>query len=553
MIQRHLAGLVTDALRSAMKDGALPTFEVPAVEMERPKSSGHGDWATGIAMVCARQAGKPPREIAQLIANALGDHHELRSVEVAGPGFLNFTLSNHWLQDIVRQAMASKDRWGRSEPEEPMKLQVEFVSANPTGALHVGHGRWAVVGDTLARLLEWAGFEVEREFYVNDHGVQMRKFAESLQARYQELQGIPGEIPEGGYNGLDIVEVAQEILDEGIPLPESPDAQLEFFRSEGLKRMLEHQRKTLSGMDVEFDVWFSESQLHEAGSVGKVVQVLRDLGHVYEAEGASWLRTTDFGDDKDRVLVRSIDGMPSYLAADLAYFLHKVLRGFERMIYLVGADHHGWKRQMQAAIRALGEDPEHCEFLLGQLVQLERSGEPVKMSKRTGETIRFDELLEEVGQDATRYHFLRTSVDQSVRFDLDVVVQQSQENPVFYVQYAHARICAILRLAEENGVQRLPVEDVVLAELQHDSELDLMRKIAEFPEAVEVAARLRAPHRITRYVEELAATFHAFYRDCRVVGDDPTLTQARLALCDAARLTLRNALRVCGVSAPERM
>lgn len=553
MIQRRLAGWLRDALTAAQKDGALPPFEIPAVELERPKNPEHGDWASGIAMVCARVAGQPPREIAGMILERLGAHPELREASVAGPGFINLALSHHWLQEIVREAVDRDAAWGRSEPDEPQRIQVEFVSANPTGYLHVGHGRWAVVGDTLARLLSWAGHDVAREFYINDHGVQMGKFAESIEVRYREIDGAPGAIPEGGYNGYDIVEVAREIHDEGLPLPEASEAQREFFRREGLTRMLAHQRRTLQRIDTTFDEWFSESRLHDEGAVKAVVAMLRELGHVYEAEGASWLRTTDFGDDKDRVLVRSIDGMPSYLAADLAYFLDKLRRGFERLVYLVGADHHGWKRQMQAAIRALGADPDHCDFLLGQLVHLERDGEPVKMSKRTGDTVTFDEVLDEVGADATRYHFLRTSVDQSIRFDLAVVAKQSQENPVFYVQYAHARIASILRRAAEQGIVRAPVIEVALTELQHPSELDLLRKIAEWPEAIEIAARLRAPHRITRYAEDLAAAFHAFYRDCRVVGDDEALTQARLALCDASRITLRNALAICGVSAPDQM
>jgi len=553
VIQRRIAGWIRDALTTAQKDGVLPAFEIPVLELERPKNPEHGDWASGIAMVCARVAGAAPRDIAALIIERLGAHPEIREVSIAGPGFINITLSNHWLQSVVREAIERDEAWGRSEPEEPMRIQVEFVSANPTGALHVGHGRWAVMGDTLARLLDAAGYEVAREFYINDHGVQMQKFARSIQARYIELEGGEAEIPEGGYHAHDIIEVAREIKDAGIPLPEAPGAQLEFFRREGLDRMLAHQRATLASINVDFDHWFHETGLHEEGAVARVVQFLRDLGHVYDADGASWLRTTDFGDDKDRVIVRSIDGMPSYLAADLAYFLDKLRRGFQKLIYLVGADHHGWKRQMTAAITALGEDPEHCEFLIGQLVNLERGGEPVKMSKRTGESVTFDELLDEVGLDATRYHFLRSSMDQSLRFDIDEVVRQSQENPVFYVQYAHARIASILRRASEQGVARASIEDVPLVELQHASELDLLRRVAEFPEAIEVAARLRAPHRMTRYAEDLAAAFHAFYRDCRVVGDDPGQTQARLALCDASRITLRNTLALCGVSAPDQM
>ncbi len=555
MIQRRIAGWVRDALSAAQKDAALPGFEIPTIELERPKNPAHGDWATGIAMVCARLAGSAPRDIAAMIVERLGAHPELRDVTIAGPGFINLTLSNHWLQEIARETVQSDAAWGRSEPEAPSRVQVEFVSANPTGPMHIGHGRWAAIGDTLARLIEWSGHQVEREFYVNDFGVQMRKFGESIAVRYDELLGRPGEIPEGGYHGDYVTAIAAEIVAEigDRELDNDQDAKVEFFRGEGERRMLAHQRATLETFGVRFDTWFSERALHASGAVRKVVDYLTELGHTYEADGAIWLRTTDFGDDKDRVIVRSTDGMPAYRAPDLAYFLDKLRRGFDRCIYLLGSDHHGWSREMQAAIRALGEDPEHIEVLLGQFVHLVRGDEIVSMSKRQGEGVTFDELLAEVGTDVARYHFLRVSMDQSLRFDLELVVKQSQENPVFYVQYAHARIASILRRATEQGIVRLPVEEVALAELQHPSELDLLRRIAELPEAIEIAARLRAPHRITRYAEELAAAFHAFYRDCRVVGDEEAVTQARLALCDAARITLRNALMICGVSAPDQM
>jgi arginyl-tRNA synthetase len=557
VIQRRLAAWVTDALLAAQKDGLVPAFEVPAFEMERPRKADHGDWATGIAMVCARQSGMPPRELAQVIIDNFGEHNEVQALEIAGPGFINIRLSHAWLTEIVREVVNAGDAWGRSSPDEPQKVQVEFVSANPTGPMHIGHGRWAALGDTMARLIDWAGHEVAREFYINDFGVQMRKFAASIAARYDELQGRDAEIPEGGYQGAYVRTIAAEIFAEigDRELDADPEQKLNFFRAEGQRRMLLHQRSTLETFGVVFDKWFSERSLHEEGAVERVVGVLKELGHTYEHEGATWLRTTDFGDDKDRVIVRSTDGMPAYLAADLAYFLDKLRRGFEKCIYLVGADHHGWKREMEASIKALGEDPDsHCEFLIGQMVHLERGGEPVKMSKRTGEAVTFDELIEEVGVDATRYHFLRVSMDQTLRFDLDEVISQTQENPVFYVQYAHARICALLRRASEAGIEPTAADDLALHELQHDSELDLLRKIAEFPEVVELAARLRAPHRMTRFAEELAAAFHAFYRDCRVVDtEEPSLTAARLGLAEAARITLANALTICGVSAPEAM
>ncbi|MGZ6494309.1 MAG: arginine--tRNA ligase [Actinomycetota bacterium] len=560
MIQSQLATLVRTAIGLAQASGGLPPFDIPPVQMERPLRKEHGDWSTGVALVVAKEAKMKPRDVADAIVAAIAaaasaESEHIEAIEVAGPGFINFRLSHRWLTGLVREIERAGDAWGRSETEEPEKVQVEFVSANPTGPMHLGHGRWAAIGDTLARLLDASGNMVEREFYINDFGMQMVKFGQSVAARYLELLGQPAEIPEGGYRGSYVVDIAKEILlevgDKYLAAPE--EERIAFMRAEGQRRMLVDQRMTLERFGVEFEVWFSERSLHEEGAVERVVDLLKQLGHVYENEGAFWLRTTDFGDDKDRVLVRSTDQMPAYLAADLAYFMDKLRRGFERLIYLVGADHHGWKREMQAAIRALGEDPEHAEFLIGQFVHLMRGGESVKMSKRTGEAVTFDELLDEVGVDAARYHFLRVSMDQSVNFDLDLVVEQSQENPVYYVQYAHARICSILRHAAEQGITIAPVDEVELEELQHESELGLLRKLGELPEAVEVAARLRAPHRMTRFAEDLAALFHAFYRDCRVVSEDVALTQARLHLATATKITLANTLQLLGVAAPESM
>ena len=557
MIQTELASLVRSAMERAQSSGDLPAFPIPPFQMERPARKEHGDWSTSIALEVAKQAKMKPRDVADAIVKALGADpaEHIAGVEVAGPGFINIRLSHHWLTGLVRDVEQAGEGWGRSSATAPEKIQVEFVSANPTGPMHLGHGRWAAVGDTLARLLEASGNTVEREFYVNDFGVQMLKFGQSVAARYLELLGQKVEIPEGGYQGRYVIDIAKEILLEvGDKYRNVPDDErVAFMRVEGQRRMLLNQRLTLQRFGVEFDVWFSERSLHDEGAVERVVELLKQLGHLYEKDGALWLRTTDFGDDKDRVIVRSTDRMAAYLAADLAYFMDKLRRGFERLIYLVGADHHGWKREMQAAIRALGEDPEHCEFLIGQFVHLTRGGESVKMSKRTGEAVTFDELLDEVGVDAARYHFMRVSMDQSLNFDLEEVVRQSQENPVYYVQYAHARISSIVKHAREQGVTIAPLENVALEELQHESELDLLRKLGELPEAVEVGARRREPHRMTRYAEELASLFHSFYRDCRVVTDDEALTQARLHLVTAAQIGLRNTLGLLGVSAPESM
>ena len=554
MIQASLASAVRDALASAQAAGKLPDGDYPPVQLERPGKRENGDWATSFALQSAKVARLKPRQIADALVEHLTPPDTVAKVEVAGPGFINFFLTHAWLTGIVRDIQAAGETWGRVDTAEPERIQVEFVSANPTGPLHLGHGRWAAIGDSLGNVLEAAGHTVEREFYVNDHGRQIDLFVRSIAARYLQLHGREGDVPEGGYAGAYVVELAKEIDAEvgDRYVDATEEERLTFFRREGVERMEKHQKEVLERFGVTFDVWFSETSLHDEGAVLRVIEVLRELGHVYEKDGALWLRTSDFGDDKDRVLVRS-NGEPTYLAPDIAYFMDKVRRGFTRLVYIWGADHHGHVPRMQAAIRALGEDPDHAEFLIGQLVSLTRGGVPVRMSKRTGELITFDELLDEVGKDAARYLLLRQGADTPLDFDMEQAIARSQDNPVFYVQYAHARIASIVRHATEQGIALAPVEDVALTELQHESEQELLRKLAELPEVVEVAAALRAPHRVTRYAEELAADFHAFYRDCRVVSDDASLTQARLHLCRAAQISLANALRLLGVSAPEKM
>jgi arginyl-tRNA synthetase len=418
----------------------------------------------------------------------------------------------------------------------------------------LGHGRWAAIGDALASVLSAAGHTVERESYVNDYGRQMDLFAASIAARYLELYGTPAVIPEDGYHGVYVTDLAEEIKaeygDQFVSV--SDDQRVKEFREIGRERMIAHQRDVLERLGVRFDVWFSETSLHDSEAVAAAIAALKAAGHAYEEDGAVWVRTTDFGDDKDRVIVRA-DGTPTYLAPDVAYYLDKKRRGFDRIIYLWGADHHGYIGRMRGAIQALGDDPAGTEFMIGQMVNLLRGGEPVRMSKRTGEFVTFDELIDEVGADAARYHFIRFSPEQHMDFDIDLVVRQSQDNPVFYVQYAHARIASILRFAEEQGIAVKPAGTVELESLQAESELDLLRKIAELPEVIEISSRLRSPMRVPRYAEELAAAFHAFYRDCRVVTEDEDLTQARLHLATAAKITLANALALIGVSAPEKM
>jgi arginyl-tRNA synthetase len=554
VIQAQLAAALRDALASAQNAGALPPGDYPPVQLERPGKRENGDWATGIALQSAKAARMKPREIADVLVANLTTPETVAKVEIAGPGFINFFLTHAWLTGIVREIERAGEAWGRIDAAEPEHVQVEFVSANPTGPLHLGHGRWAAIGDSLGNVLSAAGHEVAREFYINDHGRQIELFGRSLAARYLQLHGKPAEIPEGGYNGNYLIGLAQQISDEvgDRYVAATDDERVAFFRREGVARMEAHQREVLERFGVTYDVWFSETSLHTEGAVQRVIAYLRELGHVYERDDALWLRTTDFGDDKDRVLIKS-DGDLTYMAPDIAYFMDKIRRACSRLIYLWGADHHGYVGRMVAAIRALGEDPEHAEFIIGQLVNLTRGGVPVRMSKRTGELITFDELLDEVGTDAARYLLVRQGADTPLDFDMEQAIARSQDNPVFYVQYAHARIASIVRHAAEQGIALTPVGEVALDELQHESEQELLRKLAELPEIVEVAAALRSPHRVARYAEELAADFHAFYRDCRVVSEDAALTQARLHLCRAAQITLANALRLLGVSAPEKM
>jgi arginyl-tRNA synthetase len=555
VIQTALASTLLDALAAAQAAGDLPAVDpLPAAELERPGRAEHGDWSSSIALQIQKAAGRKPREIAEILVRHMTLPGTVANVAIAGPGFINFFLTHAWLTGIVNEVEVTGDAWGRTQTAEPERIQVEFVSANPTGPLHLGHGRWAAIGDSLANVLDAAGHSVAREFYVNDAGKQLQIFGRTLQAHYLEHFGRTGRLPEGAYAGYYVKElveqIAAEVGERYLDVPE--EERVAFFREEGKRRVIEQQREILDRFGIRFDEWFSEQSLHESGAVQRVIEVLRELGHVYEQDGAIWLRTTDFGDDKDRVLVKS-DGELTYMAPDIAYFMDKIRRGFERLIYLWGADHHGYVPRMVAAIRALGEDPDHAEFIIGQLVNLLRGGEPVRMSRRRGDFVTFDELLDEVGRDAARYLLVRQGADTPLDFDIEQAVAQSQDNPVFYVQYAHARIASIGRHAEEQGISLAPVGDVALEELQHESELALLRKIEEFPEVVEVAARLRAPHRIARYAEELAALFHAFYRDCRVVSEDASLTQARLHLSRAAQITLANALRLLGVSAPDSM
>jgi arginyl-tRNA synthetase len=565
LIAKELREMIAGAIAEAAAAGELPAAETPDFVLERPRHKAHGDWATNAALTLAGSLGRSPRDIAGILAAHLrektsptepgGEAVTLQAVEVAGPGFINLTLSRERvLKELARVAGEGKD-YGRWDFGQGRRLNVEFVSANPVGPLHVGHGRWAALGDALCNLLAMVGYAVDREFYLNDFGTQMEVFAASVEARYLELAGFEAEFPAEGYRGSYIADIARALLDEdgGRPLDTPPTERRAELGERAYRIALAHIRESMRSFGVDFDTWFSERELQRGGAVEKEVRGLLEDGLAYEKEGAVWMATSLFGDDKDRVLVRT-GGAPTYFAADIAYHLNKMARGYDHLINIWGADHHGYVRRMQAAMEARGY-PDGLEIILGQLVNLKRGGEPVRMSKRTGEMVTFDELVSEVGRDAARYLFLTRSQDTALDFDIQLAVEESMDNPVYYVQYAHARICSILRYGMGKGVALS--EDIPALEtlrlLSSEEEADLALKIFEFEELVRDAALDRAPHRLTRYLEELAATFHVFYNRHRVISDDAELTTARLFLARCVRQVLLNGLSILGVSAPESM
>jgi arginyl-tRNA synthetase len=555
MSKEQITNLIERAVRKAVADGTLPPVEAGPVELDRPKRKEHGDWATNIALAIAGRLEMDPREVARAISGSIEAAPRVISrVEVAGPGFINFHLAPAFVRGVLLEVAEKGARFGASSIGAGRKVQVEFVSANPVGPLHVGHGRWAAFGDALASVMSHAGYRIEREYYVNDYGTQMQSFGRSISARYLELLGKSGEFPEGGYAGHYVVEIAERIVSEhgdefaGLDDRERSDLFIEME----YPRMLASIQRTLEGMGVAFEVWFSERDLYKSGEVEETLAELEESGKAYREKGALWLRTTDYGDEKDRVLVRS-NSEPTYFASDIAYHRDKMRRGFDTIIDIWGADHHGYVARMKASMDAMGYGAGHLEVILGQLVKLFRGGEPVTMSKRTGEIVTLDELLGEVGADAARYFFLQRSNDSPLDFDVELAKRESPENPVFYVQYAHARICSILRYAEEAGADLSDPTPQDLELLETEAEMDLLRKLAELEEMVEFCAERRAPHRLTGYAEDLASLFHAFYRDCRVVTDDERLTRARLLAVRAVRQVLEIVLRLIGVAAPEKM
>jgi arginyl-tRNA synthetase len=512
--------------------------------LEPPKQPEHGDWTTNVALQVAKPAGRNPREAAADIAAALtaDPPPHFDRAEIAGPGFINIFLAPSWLHDVLRLVVAAGERYGHGDTLDGQRVNLEFVSANPTGPLHAGGGRWVAVGDALANLLVAQGADVHREYYLNDAGNQLDTFAASLLARYEGR-----EPPEDGYQGEYLVEMAGRMRAElGDEVTEDQ------AREWGYRDVVRQLEDDLGRIGVHFDTWFSERTLHERGDVVSVLDELRERGVVFEDDGATWLRTSDFGDQRDRVLIKS-DGATTYLCNDLAYHRDKFARGWDHLIDIWGADHHGQVKSLQAGLEALGLPAGQPEVLLGQLVKVQRNGELVRMSRRAGNIVSLADILDEVDPDVARLTFLLQGVDTAQTFDLDVVTAQSMENPVYYVQYAHARIASIGRKARAAGIERVPILDANLAPLVHERELDLLRSLAVYPEIVAEAAALRAPHRVTTWVRELAARFHSFYRDCRVISDDVALTQARLWLAEAARLGLKHALDLLGVHAPDEM
>jgi arginyl-tRNA synthetase len=547
----QLSLAIVQALGSLVASGKLPQFELPSeVVIERPKNRDHGDWASNVAMQFASKAQVKPREFADALALELQGVDGVEKVEVAGPGFLNIFVSDSAAAQLAKQIVEAGDDYGKSAELAGIKLNLEFVSANPTGPIHLGGTRWAAVGDSLARVLQAAGAEVTREYYFNDHGAQIDRFARSLLAR---AKGEPA--PEDGYAGQYIEEIAQQVLalkPDTLSLPDA-DAQ-EVFRATGVELMFEQIRSSLHEFGVDFDVYFHENSLYESGQVAKSVAALREQGHIFEAEGATWLRSTTFGDDRDRVIIKS-DGDAAYIAGDIAYYQNKRGRGFDRCIYMLGADHHGYVPRMMALCAAFGDTPGvHMEILIGQLVNLVRAGEPVRMSKRAGNVVTMEDLVEMVGVDAARYSLTRSSINSTLDIDLEVISKKTNDNPVFYVQYAHARTKQVAKNAASLGVDR---SEFVPEMLSHESESELLAKLSEFPRVVLQAANFREPHRVARYLEEVAGSYHRWYDNCRVtpLGDRPveSVHRTRLWLNDAASVVLANGLKLVGVSAPERM
>lgn len=550
-IKMRLAEKIRQTAQKAIAEGVVKEGALPEVLLTVPPKKEFGDFATNFAMQSARSLHCNPRVLAQYIVEHLTGGY-VQKAEIAGPGFINFYLNPDWVWDMLAEIVEAGENYGNLPPVAGEKIQLEYVSANPTGPLHVGHGRGAAVGSALGNLLKAAGYQVEREYYINDAGNQMDNLARSVNARYLELSGRTCEFPEDGYHGQDIVETARRILNKyGDKFLQMEEAErLEQFKTIAYEEKLAALREDLEHFNVHFDSWFSEKTLHEGNKIKEACDTLLGKGYMYEKDGALWLKSTEFGDDKDRVVIRD-NGVPTYFAADIAYHTNKFQRGFDRVINLWGADHHGYIARMKAAMQCMGFRPEQLEILVLQMVRLLRDGQEVKMSKRTGQSVTLNELIEEVGTDAARFFFIMRSIDSQLDFDLDLAKKKSNDNPVFYVQYAHARICSILRQVEEAGIRVDGKGNY--KRLTEPVEIDLIKKLGEYPEMLAQAAADRAVQQVAHYVYDLAGLFHSAYNQCRILGVDEELQQARLAMVLAVGHVLRHGLDILGVSAPEKM
>ena len=573
-IREQLEQVIDGAIAAAVEDGSLMLDERPEAALERPRDESTGDWASTVALRVAKLAKKNPREIAQIIVDHLPENDLVASVEIAGPGFINIRLADAVLQGVVAEVRAEKGDFGKGEiPEGERYINLEYISANPTGPMHVGHGRWAALGDATARVMRHAGYDVYEEFYINDHGTQMDNFGESVAVRYQQLFGRDVEMPEACYAGGYVKDIAQVIIDEDGDkwLDADPTERMKNFRERAYQMMLDEQHRITGIFGTTFECWFSENSLYEPdesgeSAVDRSLKAMDEKGYIYVQDGATWFKSSAFDDEKDRVLIKA-NGEYTYFMSDVAYHYNKLERGFDHLINIWGADHHGYIARCTAMLAAWGR-PGALEIMLGQLVNLFRDGEAVRMSKRTGEMVTFEELIDEVGVDATRYLMLAKSSDQPIDFDIEVAKKKDASNPVYYVQYAHARICSILRKAasaadataaesgelsmDELAAKVIPA-NVDLSPLTHESELALMRKMDDFAPLVAQAARDRAAFRCTHYAQDLAALFHSFYTNCHVIGEEEDVKNARLALVDATRIVLATTLGLLGVSAPSKM
>ena len=542
--------LIEEIKASIIKSELVET--VPEIKIETPKDPANGDYSSNIAMVLTKIARKNPREIAnQIVENLDTNKANVKKVDIAGPGFINFYLDQQYLTEIIKTALTKGETFGQTEERKNESIIVEYVSANPTGDLHIGHARNAAVGDTLSNVLSAAGYDVTREYYINDAGKQIENLAHSIEARYNQALGLDAELPEDGYYGKDIIAIGKDLAEKHPEIKdEAEEERIKTFRKLGLDYEMKKLKQDLADFNIHFDNWFSETSLYETNKISAVLDKMTELGYTYEQDGATWLKTTEFGDDKDRVLIKQ-DGTYTYFLPDIAYHYDKVERGFDKLINLFGADHHGYINRLKASLETFGVDSKRLEIQIMQMVRLLQDGVEVKMSKRTGNAITLRDIMDEVGIDAARYFLTMRSPDTHFDFDMELAKKESQDNPVYYAQYAHARISSIIRQAEEKGITI--DQNVDLSLITHEKAFDLLKKIAEFEPTIVSAAESRSPHRITNYIQDLAAQFHKFYNAEKVLTDDAEKTKAHLALIEAARITLRNALALVGVSAPESM